>query len=168
LRRLAQAHGPFERIAGVDASLEAVAMGKAADGRLDLRQGLLHQSIFEESFDCLIVNFVLHWVDRASLAASIAEIDRLILDGGFLILGDFAPDHNNRCAYHHLPAGQAFTYKQEYAEIFLSLGIYSEVCRVHYNHDQATHPLLPVHGGNRASCVLLQKSLNGFYPELSE
>jgi SAM-dependent methyltransferase len=153
------------RCVGVDASRGAVEYGRRQYPGLELHQGVLAQVPLTEAFDAVIVHFVLHWVDRATLAASIAEIDRLVRDGGYLCVGDFLPDFQQRRAYHHLPGAGVFTYKQDYAAIFESLGTYRTLSRVTFQHDDAAAPLAPAASDDRKVCTLLVKSLRGFYPE---
>jgi SAM-dependent methyltransferase len=91
-------------------------------------RGLAHSIPLRDPFDLIIVNFVLHWTDRANLLRSVAEVDRLLVDGGFLIIGDFHPSNFVKVRYHHLAAERVFTYKQDYAATFLSSGLYHGVC----------------------------------------
>jgi SAM-dependent methyltransferase len=136
--RLSGLRGMFSpecRFSGMDASGEAIAAGSEAYPGLDLRHGVLSQVPFRSPFDLVIVNFVLHWIDRELLATCVSEIDRLVASGGFLILGDFLPDHPTRRHYHHLPDAAVYTYKQDYARIFTTLGIYEEIDRVIFSHD---------------------------------
>ena len=39
---------------------------------------------------------------------SVAEIDRVLPDGGFLLIGDFYPSLPQRVRYHHLPDQDVF------------------------------------------------------------
>lgn len=154
------------KFVGLDASQEAIENGKIRYPELNLHQGLLSNVPIQGNFDVVIVNFVLHWVDRKSLAQSVAEVDRLTKDGGILILGDFLPDFQQRRHYHHRPSDAIYTYKQDYAKIFESLGLYKELARLTFNHDR---PELGIHtcdSSVRGVCVALQKSLLGFYPEV--
>ncbi|HXC40610.1 MAG TPA: hypothetical protein VN667_16860, partial [Burkholderiales bacterium] len=93
------------------------------------------------------------------------EIDRVVRDGGYLCVGDFLPDYQQRRHYHHLPGAGVFTYKQDYAAIFESLGTYRALTRVTYESGDAAAPLAPSRSDERKSCTLLAKSLHGFYPE---
>jgi len=156
------------RCVGVDASQEAVRDGKERYPELELHQGTLSAVPLQGEFDLVIVNFVLHWVDRKALARSVAEIDRLTRDDGLLILGDFLPDHQQRRRYHHLPEDAVYTYKQDYAKIFASLGTYQEITKMTYNHDDkaAGYAIMPSSSSVRGHCSVLHKSLSGYYPEV--
>jgi SAM-dependent methyltransferase len=114
----------------------------------------------------VIVRFVLHWVDRRTLARSISEIDRVTRDGGVLVLGTFCPTTPRR-AYHHLPEAGVFTYKQDYARIFEALGTYREFARIAFDHSGSDEPVLQeTPSADRGYCVLLKKSLEMYYPEV--
>ncbi len=152
------------RWAGVDASAEAIAEGASRYEGLELVQGLLSAIPLEGEFDLVVVNFVLHWIDRRTHVRSLAEIDRLVADGGWLVLGDFAPDYPQRRAYHHLPEAEVYTYKQDYASVFEALGTYRQVARVTYDHDDRSAPIVPVGGDKRAFCSALRKSLQDYHP----
>lgn len=151
---------------GIDSSLAAVEDGKKRYPALELYHGTLSQIFLKSAFDLVIVYFVLHWVDRGTLVKSISEIDRVTKDGGFLMLGDFLPDFPHRRKYHHLPQEEVYTYKQDYAKIFESFGIYKEIVRVTFNHEKFNLKVQPCNSASRAFCTILQKSLNGFYIEI--
>ncbi len=153
------------RLVGVDASKKAITDGKKRYPELDLRQGLLHAVPLSEAFDLVIVNFVFHWVDRTTLARSVAEVDRVVNDGGYLIIGDFLPRVRQKRRYHHLPEKAVYTYKQDYARIFESLGIYKEIRRMIYNHDDPKARLGPYASSKQAVSTILKKSYAGYYRE---
>lgn len=153
-------------LAGIDASLQAIRDGKNRYPDLCLKHGLLTKVPLNQQFDLVIVNFVLHWVDRATLSRSIAEIDRLLKNGGILILGDFLPDFPQRRYYHHCPDEKIYTYKQDYAKIFEALGIYKEIARFTFNHDCPELRVSVCGSSARGFCAALHKSLHGYYPEL--
>lgn len=154
------------RCVGVDASREAIEHGRRTYPGVEFHQGLLASVPLTETFDVVILQAVLHWVDRSSLAASIAEIDRLVRDGGYLSVGDFLPDFQPRRPYHHLPGQGVYTYKQDYAKIFEALGTYREIRRVTFEVNDARLPLSPSDSDNRKSCTILHKSLQCFYPDM--
>jgi SAM-dependent methyltransferase len=163
LARMRADHGEHRRYVGVDPSEEALAQGRAAFPGVELHRGLLSELPLRETFDLVIVNYVLHWVDRGSLARSVAEIDRMVADGGYLLVGDFLPDHQQKRSYHHLPGADVFTFKQNYAGIFTALGTYSELVRVAHGHAEKKPEYAPSPSGERAVCCLLRKSLSDYY-----
>ncbi len=117
----------------------------------------------EERFDLVVVNFVLHWVDRSTLARSISEIDRVVTDGGHLILGDFLPDSPLRRSYRHRKDERVYTYKQDYARIFEALCTYKELARMTYDHDKPNLGIGSADSCSRGVCVLLGKSETRYY-----
>jgi trans-aconitate methyltransferase len=148
--------------AGIDASGDAIAEGRKQFPDLDLRQSALSQVPHDEPFDLVIVNFVLHWIDRDLLSRCIGEIDRLVKWDGYLFVGDFLPDFPMRRHYHHLPGQEVYTYKQDYAQAFLGLSFYKELNRVTYSHAHRQSGLdgaiSPVEGNDRAFISVLHKT----------
>jgi SAM-dependent methyltransferase len=162
LQKLQEMYPQIE-FAGIDPSLEAIEDGKTRYPQLKLSQGLLSDIPFQEEFDVVIVFGVFCWVDRASLVKSFAEVDRIVSDGGFLIIGDFLPEAQARSHYHHLPKDNIYTYKQNYSNSFTSLGLYREMAK--FTND-CNHPKLSVEKTSssiRWSCSILHKSLTDFY-----
>src|SRR6185503_8283483 len=112
------------RTLAVEPSAQAIQDGLANFPFVTFVRGTADAVPLHESYDLVIVNFVFHWIDRLNLLRSVAEVDRLVRDGGFLIVGDFQPANRVRVPYHHLPDRGVHTYKQDYAELFQCLGLY--------------------------------------------
>jgi SAM-dependent methyltransferase len=156
-------------LSGIDASAAAIKDGQKKYPHLELHQGLLADIPLREEYNVVIVYFVFHWVDRSSLAKSIAEVDRLVRDGGMLIIGDFYPDFPQRRRYHHLPEDNVFTYKQNYSAIFESFGTYKEITKFTGNHDQEKDLAIQTcDSSSRFTCSVLHKSLTNYYHEFSD
>jgi len=116
------------------------------------------------SFDLIIVNFVFHWIDRANLLRSMAEIDRLLEDSGYLIIGDFLPSNLTKVQYHHMEDPKIYTYKQNYAATFTASGLYHLVCLL--TRQASLKPLTALTSEEgRIGVWLLQKNLDGHYVE---
>lgn len=122
------------RCVAVDASGAAVAAGRERFPQVEFVHASADAIPLYERFDLVIVNFVLHWVDRRKLTATAAEIDRLLADDGCLILGDFLPSAPTRVPYHHLPDREVYTYKQDYAAMFEATGLYRRVALLTGGH----------------------------------
>jgi len=110
---------------GVEPSKEAVDEGNKLFKDIKLIRGIFSDIPLNEKFDLIIINFVFHWVDRDLLAKCVSEVERMLSYNGFLIIGDFFPDHPRKNEYTHLLGNQIWTYKQDYSKIFLSLENYS-------------------------------------------
>lgn len=160
--RMHEAHMRYGcRAVAVEPSTEAIADGQTRFPAVEFYQGTAAQVPLQEQFDVVVCNFVLHWVDRANLLRSVAELDRLLVDGGFLLLGDFAPVGFVRTPYHHTP--EMWTFKQDYAAVFMASGLYHPVAM-----------LTGAHGGvwsgsvgetDRVGTWLLQKCTHAHYTE---
>lgn len=150
---------------GIEPSSAAVAEGRRTRPGVVFKRGVSSALPLPSGtqFDLVIVNFVFHWMARERLLASVAEADRVLAEGGHLIVGDFLPDEPVKNGYHHLPAGSAFTYKQDYAAVFLASGLYRLVGREVFDHDGTTRPGSKIDPDQRGMCTLLEKSLDRFY-----
>jgi len=146
------------RAVAVEPSEQAIDDGRKAFPSIQFIRGTAHSIPLKEVFDLVIVNFVFHWIDRSNLLRSVAETDRLVRDGGWLMIGDFYPANRRRVRYHHLTDKQIFTFKQNYAETFLASGLYHSVALMTADH--AAKKLEPAVGeSERIGVWLLQKSL---------
>ena len=103
------------RVVAVEPSVEAIVDGETRFPDVEFVRGGASAIPLQELFDLIIVNFVFHWIDRTNLLRSVAEIDRLLVGGGFLIIGDFYPSNLTKVRYHHLSEEEVYTYKQNYA-----------------------------------------------------
>lgn len=150
---------------GIDPSEQALASARVEYPTVKFFNGTADKIPVQEQFDLVIINFVLHWVSREKFLQSIAEIDRLVKDGGYLIIGDFSPDKPCRTAYHHLPEANLFTYKLDYPELFVSSGLYTSVAKLAFSQSEKNLKGT-VPSSDRSMCALLRKSLTEFYPEV--
>ena len=134
--------------AGVDVSAAAIADGRERFPALDLRVGVASQLPVTGCFDLVVVYFVLHWVDRRTLLRSLAEIDERVANGGYLVVGDFAPPAPVAVPYHHREG--VWTYHAQYAASLVGLGFYDVVDGVSFEHIGGTWP-------SAAGCALLKR-----------
>jgi len=146
------------RAVAVEPSAQAINDGRNEFPSIQFIRGTAHSIPLEDVFDLVIVNFVFHWIDRSSLLRSVAETDRLVRDGGWLMIGDFYPANRMRVRYHHLEDKKIFTFKQNYAETFLASGLYHSVALLTADHG-AKRLEATVGESERIGVWLLQKSL---------
>lgn len=155
---------------GIDPSLRAIADGRKRFPDLNLVRGISHDlSRFADSqFNIVILSFVLHWIDRAYLLRTIAEVDRVLKTGGLLVLQDFDPDTKHKIPYKHRKDEHMYTYKQRYAELFLASGLYSEKKILQFDHHDNTKVKRIAEKGND-SCMMasLRKIGSANYPTRS-
>jgi SAM-dependent methyltransferase len=116
----------------------------------------------DESADLVIVNFVFHWIDRKSLLASAAEIDRVLQPAGHLLIGDFAPFGPKKNRYHHRLDLEMYTYKQDYPTLFLATAGYRLVAQEILDY-RTLKPGTEIPERERCSITLLQKVPGGIY-----
>jgi SAM-dependent methyltransferase len=164
LAAIAERYGA--RVVAIEPSLEAIQDGKARYPCVEFVQSAACTIPLQELFDLIIVNFVFHWIDRVNLLRSVAEIDRLLVDGGFLIIGDFYPSNLMRVRYHHLPEEEVYTYKQNYAATFMASGLYHPVGLITGNHSSRSLVRESAEA-ERIGVWLLRKMLNEHYIESS-
>ncbi|MBI4522637.1 MAG: class I SAM-dependent methyltransferase [Deltaproteobacteria bacterium] len=115
------------RVVAVEPSLQALLDGTRRYPRVEFVRGEAAHVPLQSCFDLIIFDFVLHWIDRKSLLKVLAEADRLLVDGGYMIIGDFQPVNFLRVPYHHLADSPVRTFKQNYADTFLASGLYHPV-----------------------------------------
>jgi len=122
----------------IEPSQKAIEDGRKLYPSIRFIQSTCEDSSLTETFDLVIVNFVLHWVGRDVLYRSIAKIDGWVADQGCLIIGDFGPDAFLKRKYHHLKDKDLYTYKMAYEQLFLQSGSYLELAKLRINHDTHT------------------------------
>jgi ubiquinone/menaquinone biosynthesis C-methylase UbiE len=145
---------------GVDPSRLAVAEGNQlfANQRIQLYAGTASDLPFEnQSFDFVFFAFCLCLVDRRDLLAAVAQADRVLKNGGFLAITDFDPIHQHKRAYHHKEG--IFSFKQDYAQMFTSSGMYSQVAKTSFSHHQSH---FDPDGNERVSTTLLYKETDPY------
>jgi SAM-dependent methyltransferase len=150
------------RAVAVEPSSLAVADGRQRYPTVEFHEGHARQLPVTGPFELVIVNFVLHWVDRANLLQSVAELDRVTAEGGWLLIGDFHPWFPTRNRYHHLPDANLYTYKQDYAEIFLASHLYQSVAQLTANDRELQ---ADASDDRRNAVSLLRKRASGDYPD---
>jgi len=138
-------------------SIKAIADGKKKYPNVKFHHNTAVQLDANDSdFDMVIIDFVFHWIDRKNLLRSVAEIDRILTEDGWLIVGDFWVDHPQRRRYHHLSEIELWTYKQNYWDIFLSSNCYQLFDSI--SNNSINNEIIPRY------CTLMKKSLTSGYP----
>jgi ubiquinone/menaquinone biosynthesis C-methylase UbiE len=152
------------RCLGIEPSQKAVRDGKKLYPRVSFKRGLAENLPVKpgQTFDLVIVYFVLHWVSRESILKAIAEIDRVVAHNGYLILGDFLPSQPERISYHYVPTQRVYTYKQDYSQLFTASHRFRRVGGLIFNHDTWKHTS-KVPSDIRGMCALFKKSNEGYY-----
>lgn len=144
--------------AGVDPSASAIEAGRAAFPHLDLRVGTADILPFADAtFDLVIFGFCLYLIDPSLLFRSVAEADRVLRDGGHLVVVDFLPPFPYANTYTHAPSLKAS--KHEYSRMFTA----------HPGYTLMQRTLIGATGGvpspdDRVSIDILAKRMDGAFP----
>ena len=116
----------------------------------------------DESLDLVIVGFVFYVVDRNILMKVVAEIDRVLKNGGSIIIVDFFSVRSLKNHYHHIADYEAYSFKQNYDAIFTVSKLYHLLDKSTYNH--STKLLDSSNDYNNNYYIsLLKKDLNSSY-----
>ena len=105
---------PAARYVGVEPS--ALALSAADADTSGVRATADALPLADASFDLVIFGFCLYLVDRSDLFRIAAEADRVLCDGGTMIVYDFYSASPHRRRYAH--ADGCFSYKMDYAQMF--------------------------------------------------
>lgn len=110
--RLAKAAAELgARVAGLEASADAVAEGRARHPELDLRCGIAPRDLAwweGERFDIVVIGHLLYLQPREVLFPLAAAVDGLLADGGHLIVEDFLAPTPASVPYRHDPGLRVF------------------------------------------------------------
>ena len=127
---------------GIDPSARAVAAGTSDFPHLELCVGTADALPYAEaSQDMVWFGFCLYLVDRSLLQRVVAEADRVLRDGGLLVVVDFDPLAPCKRAYHH--KNGLYSYKMDYSHLFLANPAYSLMEKYSTSHTKdgcATDP----------------------------
>lgn len=124
---------------GIEPSAQAVQVGNEwaaahPDISVHLVRGTSDELPFEdEMFDIVMLGFCLYCTDRRYLHRTISEADRVLKHGGLLLIDDFLTPVAFKRPNKHDP--RFFTYKYDYAKLFLSDPCYSLIERTACFHN---------------------------------
>ena len=109
-------------------------------------------SMFEyDMFDLLIYGWCLYLCDREDLFKIVTEGDRVLSDGGFLVVYDFHTARPHKRKYKHHTG--VFSYKMDHASLWLANPTYSLITRS-----------LIDSGDNQTSVTILRKNTDKGWP----
>lgn len=110
--RLEKARVAFgARCAGLEVSPAAIAEGRAQYPLIQLEEGLAPRDLdrwSQDRFDVVIVGHLEYLLPRDALFDLAAQVDRLVIDGGHLIVMDFLHPSPVRAPYTHQSELQVF------------------------------------------------------------
>tara|TARA_Y100001970_G_scaffold70320_1_gene89549 strand:- start:196 stop:855 length:660 start_codon:yes stop_codon:yes gene_type:complete len=119
---------------GIDPSKKAIESGNQNYRKIDLKVGTSDQLKYgDKFFDLIICGFFLYLVDRNLIFKTVSEIDRILKEGGYLIIVDFdvpTPFSND---YKHYKDIQS--YKNDYSKFFIGGGHYTLIGKKQFSHE---------------------------------
>ena len=145
---------------GVELSPMAVQAGNAREKIADvtLRVSSGEKLPCESAeFDLVYFAFCLYLFDRNTLMQSLAEADRVLKPGGFLVITDFDPGLQYKRPYSHFQG--MFSYKQDYSAFYMQSGFYYLVGKHCFSHRSACFDESP---DERVSTSILYKEINPY------
>ncbi|OUL58581.1 class I SAM-dependent methyltransferase [Pseudoalteromonas ulvae] len=159
-RRLELFHKTFDADCyGVDVSTSAIKEGESQSPALNLTVGSADKLDYpDESFDMIIFGFCLYLCDRNDLFQIAAQADRVLKDGGYIIIQDFHPATPYKNEYSH-KAG-IFSYKMNNSNLFLWNPAYSQFALEISTHGDKSMRVIE---DERVSISLLYKDLANAY-----
>jgi SAM-dependent methyltransferase len=160
LATLASLRPELSRIAGVDPSAAAITDGHANWPHIDLRVGSADELPFDEQFDVVVLGFFLYLCDRSLLPRIVAEVDRVLADGGALAIIDFDPPNPRRRRYRHHDG--VWSFKMDYSVPFLAFPSYVQVEKHSFSH---TSDGWVADETERVALHVLRKQLDGGYAD---
>ena len=147
------------RAAGIDPSEQAIAEAKSRFADIEFRRGTAEALPFEDGrFDLVVYGFCLCCCDRRDLFRITAEGDRVLKDGGFLVIYDFYVQDSHCRVNHH--DSRLVTYKMNHAALFLCNPAYRTVSIQEFNiNDAADNP-----EDYASAVVLMKKDVSAGFP----
>lgn len=144
---------------GIDPSRAAVTEGRANFPNINLQTGFADSLPFEfGQFDLLIYGFCLYLCDRDDLFRIASEGDRVLADGGHVVIYDFFARAPYARSYHHEPSLKS--YKMDYARLFSWHPAYSVERSECF--DMVGGP--PVKDDNTVAVTVLKKDMQQAFP----
>lgn len=127
-------------VVGIDPSEVAVEEAKKAG--INAYRGCAHalQCFKNGGFTIVIYGFCLYLADRDLLFEIAKEGDRVLADGGLMVLYDFSTPHPCKVPYKHKDG--IWTYKQDYERMFLWNPAYRQILTVHHRDGQTKATIL--------------------------
>ncbi|MBT7623275.1 MAG: class I SAM-dependent methyltransferase [Flavobacteriaceae bacterium] len=140
---------------GVDPSKEAIKSGNSEFPELKLSIGTSdHLEFTNNFFDLIIIGSCFYLIDRELIYKTISEIDRLLKEGGYLVITDFDTPYPVKLKYGH--SNGMFSYKNDYSNFFLGGCHYDLIQKIPHGNSKNN---FDSHINDRTSTSILYKEL---------
>jgi ubiquinone/menaquinone biosynthesis C-methylase UbiE len=155
---------PNSKVFGIEPSQKAIEYGENNYKEVNFTHGTADNlSMYEDaSFDVVIVGFVFYVIDRNILFKVISEVDRVLKNNGLIIIIDFFSEASLKNSYHHIDEFQAYSYKQNYDDIFTASKLYYLLDKSTYSHESKELDASNNYS-DKYSITLLKKDINSSY-----
>ena len=118
---------------GIDPSNKAIMKGARQYDNISLVQGTADSLPYDDqSMSVVVIGFCLYLCDRDELFKISSEIDRVLIDGGLILILDFYSEIPYRNSYSHLEG--IYSYKMDYSKLFLWNPAYQLVSKFVSSH----------------------------------
>lgn len=146
---------------GIDPSSEAIKDGTTKYPDINLGVGTADDLHYDnDSFDTVAFGFCFYLCDRKDLFRIAYEADRVLKNGGTLIITDFHPPFPFKNQYSHYEG--IYSYKMDYGRMFTWNPAYTEVAKVVYSHSGYKLRDVP---NERVATLVLRKNEQYAFPE---
>lgn len=140
-------------VIGIEPSQQAIRDGMARFPDVQFVEGDASRLLqFSGVVDCVVFGFCLYLCDRTDLFQIAREADRVLADGGHLIIYDFYPVSVYRNPYSHRPG--VFSYKMDHSALWSWHPHY-----VRWSHRVLAHPGADPDDQNERLAVTVLKKL---------
>ena len=150
------------KVWGCDLSKDAIRYGLQKYGDNDFQIGWREaknlRGVPSQAFDMVIYGFCLYACDPDDLFIIAREGDRILKDGGHLVIYDFLPDHPHSRSYKY--DHMLKTYKADYSKLFLGHPYYSIYKQVVMPHEAGEE----INGDTRIAVKILKKDVQNAFP----
>ena len=103
---------------GLEPSKKAVEAGVIRFPNINIKVGSAERLTYDdEKFDVVVAGFCLYLCDRSELFRIAMEFDRVLKDGGIIVITDFISEIPYKNEYSHSPG--LFSYKMDYSKLFM-------------------------------------------------
>jgi len=147
---------------GIEPSQEAVLFARQSSPGIHVEQGVASEIPFEAGqFDTVVMGFCLYLCDREDLFKIAYEADRVLRDGGFLMVFDFVTAFPYANPYKHRPG--LLSYKMDYSMLFRWNPAYRLLYHTVFTHN----PDIPAHAAppdEHVAVSVLHKNLKHAWP----
>lgn len=155
---------PKCHVFGIEPSQKAIDYGKSNFPKINFTQGTADDlsKYADASMDVVIVGFVFYVIDRQMIFKVVSEIDRVLKNGGQLIIVDFFSETALKTQYEHIKNFSAYSFKQNYDEIFTASKMYYLLDKSTLDHNTKEYNASDDYY-NKYSISMLKKDLIASY-----